>query len=53
MNEGTFIFPYHLGFALADEGYDVWLGNARGNTYGRQHTTYDPDDMYSEFWHFR
>ncbi|KYM76677.1 Lipase 3 [Atta colombica] len=39
-----------LAFLLADQGYDVWLGNMRGNSYCRSHvnmTTYDP-----KFWQY-
>ncbi|XP_014598773.1 PREDICTED: lipase 3-like [Polistes canadensis] len=39
-----------LPFLLADEGYDVWLGNFRGNTYCRSHVNMTTDDP--NFWKF-
>ncbi|XP_044018740.1 lipase 3-like isoform X1 [Aphidius gifuensis] len=39
-----------LAKQLADEGYDVWLANFRGTTYGRDHVTLSPNDK--KFWDF-
>ena len=39
-----------LGFALANAGYDVWLGNNRGNKYSRANKNISPS--HREFWHF-
>ncbi|XP_032669548.1 lipase 3-like [Odontomachus brunneus] len=39
-----------LAFLLADRGYDVWLGNIRGNTYSRSHVKMSPRN--ADFWQF-
>ncbi|KAJ8727884.1 hypothetical protein PYW08_016269 [Mythimna loreyi] len=41
-----------LSYLLAEAGYDVWLGNARGNYYSRNHKTMDPDGVLQNFWRF-
>ncbi|XP_077290943.1 lipase 1-like [Arctopsyche grandis] len=38
-----------LAFLMADAGYDVWLGNVRGNTYS-SHASLKRSDI--EFWNY-
>ena len=50
----TWVMNFHdqsLAYILADAGYDVWLGNVRGNYYSRAHVRYNPD-RDEEFWDF-
>ncbi|CAK9298223.1 unnamed protein product [Gordionus sp. m RMFG-2023] len=37
-----------LAYILAENGFDVWLGDIRGNTYSRKHKTFTSED--DEFW---
>ncbi|XP_049938815.1 lipase 3-like [Schistocerca serialis cubense] len=39
-----------LAYLLADTGFDVWLGNGRGNVYSRHHVRLNT--KHSKFWKF-
>jgi lysosomal acid lipase/cholesteryl ester hydrolase len=39
-------------FVAARAGYDVWLGNSRGNTYSLGNTKYDPWKNEKKYWDF-
>ena len=39
-------------FRLAREGFDVWLGNNRGNKFSRHHRSINPDRNPSKFFDF-
>lgn len=40
-----------LGYILADNGFDVWLGNIRGNRYSRSNLDLKPS--HRKFWDWR
>jgi lysosomal acid lipase/cholesteryl ester hydrolase len=39
-----------LPFVLVEMGFDVWLGNNRGNKYSKKSIHYDPKSK--EFWNY-
>ncbi|KAJ6226688.1 sterol esterase tgl1 [Anaeramoeba flamelloides] len=44
----VFVVRKALALQLADQGYDVWLGNGRGGHYSQKHRKYDNQD--DRFW---
>lgn len=40
----------NLALYLTGRGYDVWMGNARGNKYSQSHLTRNPKN--ADFWEF-
>ncbi|KAI8368153.1 Alpha/Beta hydrolase protein [Radiomyces spectabilis] len=40
----------NLPFVLSEQGYDVWLGNSRGNKYSQNHQSLSPAN--TAFWNF-
>ncbi len=41
-----------LPFILANDGFDVWLGNNRGTLFSHEHKNKDSNDMGSDYWDF-
>ncbi|XP_039443363.1 lipase 1-like [Culex pipiens pallens] len=50
-SDWVLIGPKHgLAYLLADRGYDIWMGNARGTRYSRNHERLAVNS--AEFWDF-
>lgn len=45
------VYPNNsAAYFFAKKGYDIWMGNARGNAFSLNHSTFDPNHV--EFWKF-
>ncbi|XP_045113942.1 gastric triacylglycerol lipase-like [Portunus trituberculatus] len=49
-NWNTNTYDNSLAYLLSDAGYDVWMGNFRGNIYSRRHVNFTHQDP--QFWRF-
>lgn len=45
-----FILNNSLAYLLADNGFDVWLANARGTEFSKNHTIFNATSI--EYWNF-
>ena len=43
--------PDSFVYKFADDGYDVWMNNSRGNKFSRMHKYLDPD-YHKKYWDF-
>jgi pimeloyl-ACP methyl ester carboxylesterase len=39
-------------FVASRAGYDVWLGNSRGNTFSDKHISLDKNKNEKKYWNF-
>lgn len=52
---GVSVYPIRIAYILSNSGYDVWLGNCRGNIYSQQHKQYEANGRHwdrKRFWNF-